>query len=355
MKITLIIPTYLNGGMERVMSELGNFWAKQGHVINIIFLVKNVPFYTIEEKINRFEMPNFSYKKNGLSKFVYSLRLLFYVRKKIIKSKPDLILSFGEGYNSFVLLSALGYNVYVSDRSNPLAPLSWSLRVCRNFLYPTAKGVIAQTSFAKEVLLKQTKHKNIIILPNPIKIIEKKPLEKKSIILNVGRLVFEKDQVTLIEIFSKVAHMGWELHIVGEGPLRGLLEDKIDKLKLKGSVKLLGSQKDLSKYFSRSKIFAFTSISEGYPNALCEAMAFPLACISFDCDAGPRDIIDNGVNGFLIKKGDINEFTERLLELMYSDKLQNTFKSQSIKIVDEQTIYKIAERILKSARHENIG
>jgi GalNAc-alpha-(1->4)-GalNAc-alpha-(1->3)-diNAcBac-PP-undecaprenol alpha-1,4-N-acetyl-D-galactosaminyltransferase len=349
MKITLIIPTFLQGGMERIMSELGNYWAENGHVIDIVFLVNHTPSFTIGSKINTVTMPHFFYKKTALSKFFYSIRLLFYLRRHIKKVSPSVILSFGEGYNSFVLLSAIGLNknVYISDRSNPLAPLSRSLRFFQKLLYPRAKGIFAQTSFAKQVLLKTTKQKNVILLPNPIKVIKNEPLEKKDIILNVGRLVWEKDQLSLIRIFKHLSHLGWKLHIIGEGPMRGALEQEIEKLNLQGKVVLLGSQKNLGKYFSNAKIFAFTSVSEGYPNALCEAMAFPLACISFDCDAGPRDIIDHGINGLLIEAGNMKKFEDELLRLMTSEELQDKLKKQSVKIAENQTIDKIANTILK--------
>tara|TARA_R110002012_G_scaffold263456_2_gene446479 strand:+ start:142467 stop:143528 length:1062 start_codon:yes stop_codon:yes gene_type:complete len=349
MKITLIIPTFLQGGMERIMSELANFWAKEGHSVDIIFLVHHAPFFTIHQKVNSISMPEFEYKKTLFSKFIYSIRLFFYLRNRIRKFSPDITLSFGEGYNSFVLLSTIGLkkSVYISDRSNPLAPLSPMLNFFQKQLYPKAKGIFAQTTFAKEILYKKTQHSNIILLPNPVKVIEDLNLEKKNIILNVGRLVWEKDQLTLIRIFNKISNEEWQLHIVGDGPLRSEIENEIIKLNLQKKVILHGSQRNLSKYFSSAKIFAFTSLSEGYPNALCEAMAFPLACISFDCNAGPRDIIKNDINGLLITSGDFKKYQKELNKLMNSSKLQNDLKMESIKIIENQTIDRIAHNMMK--------
>jgi glycosyltransferase involved in cell wall biosynthesis len=245
--------------------------------------------------------------------------------------------------------------VYVSDRSNPKAPLGLSLKIFQKLLYPRAKGIFAQTSLSKELLYKHTGNKNILLVPNPIKVIPNLNIDRKNIILNVGRLVEEKDQLTLIRMFANISIKGWELHIVGEGPLRGLLEKEINELGLEDSVKLLGRQKDLSKYFSRSKIFAFTSISEGYPNALCEAMAFPLACISFDCDAGPRDIIKNQENGFLVNMGDTEAYEKKLIELISSDELQQKLCTESIKIAHKQTVDVIGDYILKEFKNESFN
>ncbi|ELR68647.1 hypothetical protein C900_00158 [Fulvivirga imtechensis AK7] len=350
MKITLVIPTFVQGGMERVMSELANYWSNEGLNIDIIFLVNHEPFFEINKKVNSIAMPEFTYSKSSISKIVYSLRLILFLRRKVRKIKPDVILSFGEGYNSFVLLSTLGLkaDVYVSNRSNPLKRQNFLLSTYERILYPRAKGILAQTSLAKKILYNKLKHENIFVVPNPTKVIPRIECKKENIILNVGRLVPEKNQLTLITVFNQVRYEDWQLHIVGDGPLKGALEEEINTLGLQNSVKLLGAKKNLSKYYSRARIFALTSISEGYPNALCEAMAFPLACISFDCNAGPRDIIKNGTNGFLIKEGDIYEYANKLQMMMKSDELQKKFTSESIKLREVHSTQIIANRILNA-------
>ena len=349
MKIALVIPTFLSGGMERVMSELANYWSNEDIHVDLIFLVQHKPFYLINEKINTVSMPSFSYKKNAVSKLLYKIKLLFYLRKKYKSLKPDVILSFGEGYNLFVILSILGTNkkIYVSNRSNPFKKLPLVLKIFEKILYPIANGIFVQTSVAKTVMYGKVKHKNIIVIPNPIKVIPKIKTEKKNIILNVGRLVPEKDQANLIRIFYEIDQKNWELHIIGDGPLKNKLAKQIREYGINDKVKLLGSQKDLSSFFSQSKIFAFSSISEGYPNALCEAMAFPLPSISFDCDAGPGDIIKNEINGFLVEKNNNREYKDKLLQLIKTQELRDRFMIESVSIKDSQSIEKIGQKILK--------
>lgn len=350
MRITLTIPTFEQGGMERVMNELSSYWADQGLHIDLIFLVNHKPFYKINKQLKSVSFPNFHYKKNVFSKFVYKLKLFFFLRKKYRSLKTDVVLSFGEGYNSFVLLSSLGMgiSVFVSNRSNPLKKQSLSLSLLEKFLYPRASGILVQTSFAKRLMQKKVRHNNIILIPNPIKIIPNtKEVDKKNIILNIGRLVPEKDQLTLIRIFSEIEHKNWELHIIGSGPLRRTLEKEIKTLKMESHVKLLGSKEYLSPYMSKSSIFAFTSISEGYPNALCEAMAFPLPCIAFDCDAGPKDILINNENGFLIDRNNIDQYKRNLMRLMTSKDLRANFMNNAVLIRDNQTIDIIALKILE--------
>ncbi len=350
MKIALVIPTFLSGGMERVMSELANHWGDEEVHVDLIFLVKHEPFYLINDKLNSVSMPSFGYKKNVISKLFYKVKLLFYLRRKYKNLNPDVVLSFGEGYNLFVILSTLGTRkkIYVANRSSPFKELPFILKIFEKILYPIADGVFVQTSLAKKVIYEKLKHKNIKVIPNPIKIIPQISVQKKNIILNVGRLVPEKDQSNLINIFYEMDLKDWELHIVGDGPLRNKLEKLIEEYGLHSRIKLLGSQKDLSPYLSQSKIFAFSSISEGYPNALCEAMAFPLPCISFDCDAGPRDIIKDQVNGFLVEKRNNEEYKAKLLELIRNEELRERFMKASINIRESHSIEKISNRILKS-------
>lgn len=348
LKIGLVIPTFKQGGMERVMSELADHWSENNQHVSLLFLVHHEPFYKINDKIQHVIWPNFTYKSNVWSKFVYKIRLFFHLRKVYKKSGINTILSFGEGYNSFVILSTIGTDikVFVSDRSNPLKKVSFSRHILRKILYPRSSGVLVQTSLSKQELFRKTKHPNLILMPNPVKIIPRVDVPKENIIINVGRLVPEKDQLTLIRIFDEINNQGWKLEIIGEGPLRTLIENEIRERNLEGKVQLLGRKKDLSPYLSKAKIFAFTSISEGYPNALCEAMAFPLPCISFDCDAGPRDVIDDGVNGYLVERGNTELYKEKLLMLMNQKHIRDLFKANSAKLGKQQSIQVVADNIL---------
>lgn len=355
MRIALVIPTFVHGGMERVMSELGNYWAKIGWEVTVIFLVNHKPFFEIDRNVHGVIMPQFFYKPNFASKFLYSIRIILYLRRNVKRINPDSLLSFGEGYNSIVLLSTLGlnYNVFVSDRSSPDHQLGFFKQKLMKYLYPTAAGVISQTKTAKIKIQSKAALKNVHIIPNPVKIIPRANLKKENIILNVGRLVKEKNQLQLIQIFSKVCYGDWRLIIVGDGPLRLRLENEIKKLDLEEKVILAGAQYDLSVYFSKSKIFAMTSISEGYPNALCEAMAFPLPVISFNCIAGPADIINDGVNGFLIEPERQMDFEYKLSSLMRDENLRTRFELEGIKIRNIQSIDTIAsnlEQIFKKNR-----
>lgn len=347
-KIILVLPTLNQGGAERVMSELANEWANNGHQIVIVLLTKSTLFYKLDSKIELVNL-GFDIDENKIVKFFDSFNLLFKLRKYIKRNNPDFVLSFMDKYNIFTLIatSFLNVNIFVSDRNNPKGVIPKKIELLKKLFYNNAKGIVAQTSLAKEILSNKTHHNNIRVIPNPIKnISNNSDIEKEKIILNVGRLVFEKGQHYLIEMMTHFKHEKWKLVILGDGPLREKLQSQIDELDLNDKVILMGSVKNVDEWLNKSSIFAFSSISEGFPNALIEAMVSGLACVSFDCDAGPRDVLQNNINGFLIPLHDINLFKNAVQKLIENDNLRNKIGLEAYKVSDRLNIKKIAQEYL---------
>tara|TARA_Y100000768_G_C23935155_1_gene662180 strand:+ start:282 stop:1355 length:1074 start_codon:yes stop_codon:yes gene_type:complete len=335
-KICLIIPSLRYGGSERVMSILANEWViKKDVEVYLVLLTKQKIFYDLHKDVKLIE-PTITYKKNWFSKFLYRLKTIIYVRSKCNEIKPDSILSFNERYNNIVLLSLLGtpYRKYVSDRNSPFNSLGFIHNTLRKILYKKASGIIAQTNTAKEVLFKSTANKNIKVIPNPLRSFNSKILEKKNIIINVGRLVEQKNQLELIEIFSMCNYKNWALQIYGNGHLKEDIKNKIIELNLHKHVELKEFTQNIDAKFGQAKIFALSSLYEGFPNALIDAMAHGLASISYDCHTGPKDIIEDNVNGLLVPLSNKKEYVEKLNSLM-EDEQQRIFLSTEAKKVKE--------------------
>lgn len=350
MKLFLIIPTLKQGGAERVMSELANQFSQKNTLeVHLVLLAQGDDFYSVHQKIT---IHRLGFENRGrVLKVISELLTLRKLRKLLKQHKPDAVLSFMEKYNSFTLLSSLflGLRIFVSDRSNPLKEISKSIERLRKVTYRYATGIVAQTQLAKDILEKKVGHKNIRVIPNPVKEIQRYPhVKREKIILSVGRLIPEKGHKYLIEAFSKLNNReDWSVIILGDGILRTELEDQIKQLNLQNQVKLLGAVNNIDQYLAKASIFVFPSISEGFPNALIEAMSAGLPCLSFDCDAGPRDVIENKKNGILIEPKNIDELILSLTYLIEKEEIRNQIGEEASKIASKLAKNRISEEYLE--------
>lgn len=314
------------GGAERVISRIASCLQETGaYQVSLIVLTKQPHFFEINEDVIIFE-PDFSH--NSLSK-VKTLGLSFSWLRRVLKGlNARKILVFNGKYISFVLLASLFFKkqVFISEREKPDASYGIALDVVNRFVYWLAAGIICQTSVAEKIMRSRYPGKKTVVVPNPIaRPIFNNSKGREKIILNVGRLIESKNQSTLIDIFDQIEAPGWRLVFLGDGPQREILEAKAATKQKADQIFFLGNVKEIEDYYSKSAVFAFTSLSEGFPNALGEAMAHGCACISFDCPAGPADLIEDGENGFLVALGDVERYKLLLSKLIQEDSLRSQF------------------------------
>lgn len=160
---------------------------------------------------------------------------------------------------------------------------------------------------------------NAISMPNPVTFSSAAQSDKNSKeIISAGRLTYSKNFDALIrsckEVFAK--YPDWHLTIWGEGSERKMLTQLISKLNLESNISLPGATKDIGSKMLNSSIFALSSQSEGFGLVIVEAMECGLPVVSYSCPAGPKDIITDEVNGFLITPGDEKTFAERICQLI---------------------------------------
>lgn len=343
--ICFISPSLHQGGLENAVMVMSNEMAKRGHQVSIICVYNNPIFYKLDERI-KIIIP--TYKRKDFSTAVYYLKSIFYLRKEIKNIKPDVIVSYGDFLNPISLLATRKLNipVFISDRSSPGKKFPFIVQKMREFIYPFATGIIAQTATAKRQKQKMLKgHKNIQIIPNPIRPINNYPdCIKENIVLGVARHYHVKGLDRLIEAFAKTNHSDWRLVIAGnKGPHTEELYQLVEKYKISEKVQFLGAVKEIDKVFSATKIFVLPSRSEGFPNALIEAMANGVASISFDINAGPSDIIKNNYNGFLVQNGDINELANNIQLLMDDEIIREKIALNALSLKDELKVEKIGD------------
>jgi GalNAc-alpha-(1->4)-GalNAc-alpha-(1->3)-diNAcBac-PP-undecaprenol alpha-1,4-N-acetyl-D-galactosaminyltransferase len=358
-KVCLAIPSLQAGGMERVMSELAGYFASK-HNIEIHLVLYGLSreiFYTLPGSIIIHE-PSFRFDKSY--RLLNTFKTLIYFRKTIQRIDPDTILSFGEYWNSFVLLalSGLKYPVFISDRCSPEKQFGIFHSFLRKVLYPHAKAIIAQTDKAREIYFARFKHNNIQVIGNPIRtILNTANMEKQNIVLMVGRLIKSKNQDKLIELFLNIQFDDWKLFLVGYDHLKQNNSDRLQALiyqyNAESKVFLEGKQKEVEAYYNMSKIFAFTSISEGFPNAIGEAMAAGLPTVAFNCVAGPSEMINDNHNGFLIPINDYEKFQDKLEVLMKDEDMRTRFGENGREYIKKFSIGSIGDKYLQLILNTN--
>jgi len=137
------------------------------------------------------------------------------------------------------------------------------------------------------------------------------------VILAAGRIASEKRYPDLVAAFAQVADRlpSWRLRILGDGPRRAGILAAVRRHALWDRVELPGPTDDLASEWVRASVSALTSVTEGYPLVVQEAMAAGVPVVAYDCPSGPREIIDDGIDGLLVPAGSVDAMAEGLLRL----------------------------------------
>lgn len=335
------------------MSELAEYFASTEtlEVHLVVYGITREIFYKIPEAVI-VHTPLFRF--NNTLRFFSTLRTLAYLRSVMKRISPVAVLSFGEYWNSFVLIALfrLKYPVYVSDRCQPDKNLGKTHNLLRRMLYPMSAGIIAQTVKAAQIYETMGLNRNITVIGNPIRTISPRPdIKSEKIVLTVGRLINTKNHDKLIELFLSIPNPDWKLVIVGYDHLKQnntpRLRAIISEHNAEARVILEGKQDDVDAYYLRSGIFAFTSSSEGFPNVIGEAMAAGLPVVAFNCVAGPSEMIEDKKSGFLIPLFNYGLFRETLSILMQNSELRAAIGKEAKHEILKFSIKIIGEKYLK--------
>ncbi|MBD1906686.1 glycosyltransferase family 4 protein [Funiculus sociatus GB2-A5] len=327
MKITLVIASMDCGGAQRVMSIIVNYWARKGWKVTLLTIDdgSEPPFYDLEKSVLHIPLEIAGASGNLLAGLWNNLKRIYVMRQAIFYSNPDVVLSFIDETNVITLLATQGLNlpVVVSVHTDPTAcPISKIWEQLRQWTYPRADKIVVLSQAAQNFFSPQLQNR-ISIIPNPVlrPKFEKNPFGQqlvKPAVIALGRFAEEKRFDLLLQAFDKLKdrHPQWTLTILGEGELRPELESLRQELGLGDRVYLPGVVKNPYEFLQQADLFVMSSSFEGFPMALCEAMACGLPVISTDCPSGPREIIRDGVDGILVSKVDAEALAAAMDKLM---------------------------------------
>lgn len=317
-KIAIVITDLCLGGAERVTSFLSNYFSEKGRDVYLISLTTGERAYAISENISVIEF-DASHTSNTLFKYMYLIRTL---RKTIKTIKPHAVLGMMSYSGSMAAIACLGLNIPVllSERNDPntstLAARKQRLItfVHRNFI----TTAIFQTESARSFYYSKEDERGVII-PNPL-YLEAMPspntkLNRTHSIVSAGRLNEQKNYALLLDAFALVhsQYPEYSLTIYGEGEERSSLEEQRERLGLEDSVFLPGNEKNLFARFQESELFVLSSDYEGMPNALIEALAMGLPCITTDYSEGRGTVVTDKSNGLVVPRNQVEALSDAML------------------------------------------
>lgn len=325
--IAFHIPSLVDGGAERVICNLANHYADKGYrVFMITSEMEDRQYHRLDERVRRVLLP----KPTG-NRILKIFKRLSILRSTLRQSGTPIVISFIGKANLRTILATrfMKVRVIVSVRSVPAREYAGKELLAR-FLFRFADGAVFQTQMARDYFPKSVRIKSAILM-NPLLGDFSRPRydgERAREVVTVGRLHSVKNHELLIQAFCKLhaRYPDYVLRIFGEGDHRGTLESTIANLQSENFVFLEGNCDKVADAIWRSSLFVLSSDTEGMPNALLEAMALGLPCISTDCPCGgPATIIKNGVNGLLIPVRDedalVNAMDRILSDSEYGDLL----------------------------------
>lgn len=324
--------------MERILTDKANYLAGKGYDILIVTTEQEgrPDVFPLHKCIRRKDL-GIGYEKNNggsfLSKFIGLPLKKRRHRKRLaellMQERPDVTVSMFCGDESFL--------PDIQDGSKKVLEVHFSrfkrLQYGRKGLWALADRYLSGRDarsirrFDRFVCLTEEdlgywgRPANGVCIPNFVDVFPStlSSLEEKRV-LAIGRFCYQKAFDRLILAWKQVKESpvanGWSLNLVGGGEDMEKLRDLVDALGLSASVMILGPRKDVDKLYLGASAYALSSRYEGLPMVLLEAQSYGLPIVSFDCKCGPRDVVTDGEDGFLVPEGDVFALAGKLLALI---------------------------------------
>lgn len=358
MKIIYCIPQlYRPGGIERIVTIKANHLVEMyGYYVTIIVADQKgkVPFYELSDKVKVVDL-GLDYD-GTLIMPIWKRVLIRYKLHKLHKAKlervlleqhPDLVISTFTHEASFLpdikdgskkvleFHFCRGHKRKMADAFNFsfIKRMSYYFKCWQeeNIIIPKYDQFVVLTEEDRQYWkskIPTVKHISNIL---PFAHEERAELNEKNVIA-VGRLDAQKRFDRLINIWTRIAksHSDWHLNIYGQGTDWDKLQKQIENCGCNECITLHGPDQNIKQRYLESSIFCMTSAYEGLPMTLLEATGLGLPAICYDFTCGPKDVIEDGVNGYLVKEGDEATFVQRLSELMDNVELRKNMGNKAL-------------------------
>ncbi len=337
------------GGIERVVTTKANWLVANGYEVAIITTDQrdNQPAFWLDGRVQHIDLGLNYELDNELGRWG-RLRALR-AKRKIHKQRLEEALS---QFNPDITVSTFFQDASIlptlKDGSKKILELH-SSKYTKILMYPSERWVmrlygkfqiLKQESIArtydKFVILTEEERSlfshfsNVEVVPNALPFTPDKTAdyEAKKIIA-IGRFEYQKNFFELIDIWAKVhkEYPDWQLELVGHGPYWDAIQQKVKALGLEQSVILFGISANVVERLSQASVYVLTSHFEGFGMVLIEAQSVGLPVVSYACPSGPRDIVTDGKDGYLVPLYDKETFAQKLMTLMESENLRRQMGS----------------------------
>lgn len=348
-KIALVVYSLGMGGAEKVVSDLSFQFAKQ-HDVSLILFDGRSRYYPYAGELIDIQLPS----KNGFISRLFNFFDRAWQLRQIFKTERfDTIISVME-HASFPSILASRKTI-AANHCNPVRNFSRFDWLFAKWLYPRAKKVVAVSQEGQRIFSERLGLKNLACLYNPVNLarIHNLSAEHPAVhidgdyIVAAGRLSPEKNFTSLIKAYAvSQARAHYRLVILGEGKERQMLESLIRELDLQEQVILAGFMRNPYPYIANAHCLVLSSLHEGFPVILIEALGLGCPVIATDCETGPREIVRHGKNGLLVPTDDIDAMSAAIDQLCLDRHLHAFFQQNALPSVEYLDIEKVAEQWL---------
>jgi len=338
-KIAFYISSLAKGGAQRVILNLTKSLLTKGYKVTLVTTAFVENEYELPEGAKRIisDIQGEEITSNRIS----NLKNRFGKLRNIWKEeKPDVIVSFIGKNNFMAILTAWGLHIPVvtSVRGEPREEYyNKMLEILAKTLMGKATGIVLQTPDAKAYFPKWIQ-KKAVILDNPLNpefIDEYYSGERINEIVSVGRIDSNKNQKLIIDAFYRIAEEMPDVTLVlyGDGEEKEALENYVKNHPYKERIFLPGAVSNVKERIRKSKLFVLSSNTEGMPNALMEALALGIPCVSTDCPCGgPKMLMEGKENGILVPVGDVHAIADAMKNILQDDELWKKYSENAYKI-----------------------
>ncbi len=357
MRITVVTNAYGCGGSERVVALWCQGFVDRGHQVTVVNMARheNMGFFPIPPQVGVVSLDMMQTSQNPLQALVATVKRFIKMRKTILRSKPDRVITLYPQLNVLMIaaLTGTGIPVYVSEHNDPKLCANGEIwETLRPWVYPRAAKVVSVSQGVDRAFSQIPSHKRTIIYNPVTPQVPRGPLPKiagadpnRPWMVSMGRLCHQKGYDLLIPAFAKIAarYPDWQLVILGEGADRAKLETLRDELGMHDRICLPGVVQDVAAVLHQAKLFVMASRFEGFGMAHCEAMSCGLPLVATDCDSGPREIVRHNVDGLLVEPNSIEALVKGLDTLLADPALRQQFADRAPEILERFGMERVME------------